>query len=213
MNKQKQHEMIEQYMPFAINQAKLFTLRYNIDYLLDDFVSLAYIGLCKAAKKFRKKHQISFPQFASIYIMGSMFDEFRKMDMLTRLERKRRISGEEVNKYELVSLSEPIQFSKEHNEETFNLGDMIPSNCLSLDDTLDRLYYLQQVKDAVAKLPKVERIIMCLHMMNNYINYRDIGIVVGLCESRVAQLLHKAREFVKGEIDGTNQRIEEQNTI
>jgi RNA polymerase sigma factor for flagellar operon FliA len=92
----KQHEkrnltrrkLIDKYMPIV----RRIVLQYNrklppkID--IDDLVSAGIVGLLRAMEKFDPEKGVNFTSFANYHIKGSILDELRQWDHLTRGERK-----------------------------------------------------------------------------------------------------------------------------
>lgn len=202
----KRQELIVQYMPYASNQARKFCSKYGIDYMLEDFISIAYLGLCKAGKKYSITKCVSFSHFASVYILGAMMDEFRKMDVYSRSERQNRIQGLDVNEVVIVDLYEPL-YSPNSNE-TYCLADTLEATQASLDDVIAKQEALVKLEAAIRQLPQMEQIVFCLYIMNKYTTYSDIGAILGLKEPRICQLIHKAKDTLKQiiseESNGTN---------
>jgi RNA polymerase sigma factor for flagellar operon FliA len=197
--KDKKNKLICDYMPYAQKQANIFVTKYNIENYLDDFVSIAYLGLCKAAKKYRFSRKHNFAHFAAIYIIGAMLDEFRKMDLLTKSERKAKIAGESDTHLQLVSIDEEQTYDY-NTGESYTIADMLESDDIGLDEHIQKQEALQKIQDAVCKLPKQEQLVFCLYMNNNYTTYKEIGHILGMSEARVSQLLHKAKELIKGDL-------------
>ncbi len=92
----KQHEkrnltrrkLIDKYMPTV----RRIVLQYNrklppkID--IDDLVSAGVVGLLRAMEKFDPEKGVNFASFANYHIKGSILDELRQWDHLTRGERQ-----------------------------------------------------------------------------------------------------------------------------
>lgn len=81
-------KLIDKYMPTV----RRIVLQYNrklppkID--VDDLVSAGIVGLLRAMEKFDPEKGVNFPSFANYHIKGSILDELRQWDHLTRGERK-----------------------------------------------------------------------------------------------------------------------------
>ncbi|MEE8430845.1 MAG: sigma-70 family RNA polymerase sigma factor [Candidatus Desulfatibia sp.] len=92
----KQHEkrnltrrkLIDKYMPTV----RRIVLQYNrklppkID--INDLVSAGVVGLLRAMEKFDPERGVNFTSFANYHIKGSILDELRQWDHLTRGERQ-----------------------------------------------------------------------------------------------------------------------------
>lgn len=67
------------------------SLRLNGD--MDDFTSAGMIGLIQAARRFDASRGLSFSTYAIRRIRGSILDDFRSTDMITKHERRSAFHG------------------------------------------------------------------------------------------------------------------------
>lgn len=199
---QSRQKLIKDFRWFAEHQAKLFCSKYYLQQHLEDFKSIAIIGLCKAARKYQRKKAIPFKNFAVIYIVGSMLDEFRKMDFCSRSERKFMADTGQIlyNDDKFVSLSD---FVDTNTDTTFE--DIIVSD-FNVETKKEQQELIIKLLKIIQHLPIIEKKIMCLHLCSDHFSYKEIGQVLGYSESRIAQIYNEALEKIKGVINGTNQR-------
>lgn len=185
----KRQKLIVDYMPLANKQAKVFCAKHQLEHMEDDYTSIAYIGLCKAAKRFRACRGTSFSHFASIYIIGAMIDEYRQS-----------------NNLEYLCYTDKIIDNGSGDEDICTIEEIIPSNELHLDTQLIREHASQVFMEALKTLPKFERIALTLYMLPQHIPYKDIGYIMGYSESRAAQLVTIAKlrmkEIINGQAEG-----------
>jgi len=182
---------------------------------VDDLIQAGMLGLLEAASKFKSNQGASFETFAGIRIRGAMLDEIRKLDWTPRsVHRKYRAvseaiktveerngNGGDVSDREIaaemgVSLEEYHQilvdsnsarlFSMEALEEKTesvlpNSSEQTPFEALSDEE------YQQHLADSIASLPQKEQLVMSLYY-DDELNFREIGQVLEVSESRVCQI-------------------------
>lgn len=98
------HDLIEQYLPFAAKLAhnKKKILPSHIDF--EDLLSAAYLGLVEAAARFEEEKKVSFMTFAYWRISGEINDYLRSLRSTnTSLES---ICGENSTAAELIPAKE-----------------------------------------------------------------------------------------------------------
>ena len=180
---------------------------------VDDLIQAGMLGLLEAASNFKADQGASFETFAGIRIRGAMLDEIRKLDWTPRsVHRKYRAVSEAIKKVESrkgtdasdseiasemgVSLAEYHQilmdsssarlFSvdalEEKGEATLpNSNEQTPFEALSEEE------YQQQLANSIAALPQKEQLVMSLYY-DEELNFREIGQVLEVSESRVCQI-------------------------
>jgi RNA polymerase sigma factor for flagellar operon FliA len=180
---------------------------------VDDLIQAGMLGLLEAASNFKADQGASFETFAGIRIRGAMLDEIRKLDWTPRsVHRKYRAVSEAIKKVESrkgtdasdseiaqemgVSLSEYHQiltdsssarlFSmdalEEKGETTLpNSNEQTPFEALSDKE------YQQQLANSIGALPQKEQLVMSLYY-DEELNFREIGQVLEVSESRVCQI-------------------------
>ena len=180
---------------------------------VDDLIQAGMLGLLEAASNFKADQGASFETFAGIRIRGAMLDEIRKLDWTPRsVHRKYRAVSEAIKKVESrkgtdasdseiasemgVSLSEYHQilmdsssarlFSVDALEEKGeaslpNSNEQTPFEALSEEE------YQQQLANIIAALPQKEQLVMSLYY-DEELNFREIGQVLEVSESRVCQI-------------------------
>ena len=190
----KKQQLMLEYRPFALSLANKFITKYELEYYQDDLRSISMVGLCKAAQRWNKKKAASFPTFANIFITGAMIDEFYKITTQSR-RNNIAIQEEEIEAFRFYSLDDDV--SDDGDNDVVSLKDRIPSDDLPLEDVLDKEQSKERLKQAIEELPQLERIIISLFLMNEYITYKEIGDVVGYTEGRISQLIKKIKAQLK----------------
>ena len=180
---------------------------------VDDLIQAGMLGLLEAASKYKSNQGASFETFAGIRIRGAMLDEIRKLDWAPRsVHRKYRAvceaikavegrnggdaSDREIAEEMGVSLKEYHQilvdsncarlFSMEALEEKAestlpNSNEQTPFEALSDEE------YQQHLAASIAALPQKEQLVMSLYY-DDELNFREIGQVLEVSESRVCQI-------------------------
>jgi RNA polymerase sigma factor for flagellar operon FliA len=197
---------------------------------IDDLIQAGMIGLLEAASNFNPDMGASFETFAGIRIRGSMIDEIRRSDWTPRsVHRKFRSVTEAIRKIENdtgedardadvaaalgISLSEYHQIlidsssSRIYSIETMedNMQDAAIPN--SSENTPDESFisdeYRQQLAESIRLLPEKEQLVMSLYY-DDELNFREIGEILDVTESRICQLHGQALLRVKARMSEWN---------
>lgn len=184
---------------------------------VDDLIQAGMLGLLEAASHFDSSQGASFETYAGIRIRGSMIDETRKLDWTPRsVYRKYRAVSDAIRKIEHskgadatdVEVAEElgIGLSEYHNI----LIDSSSSRLLSMEALEDdgdyqlpksverspfeshsEDEYRNQLERAIRSLPDKEQLVMSLYY-DDGLNFREIGRVLEVSESRVCQVHGRA---------------------
>lgn len=197
---------------------------------VDDLIQAGMIGLLEAGSKFNASMGASFETFAGIRIRGAMIDEIRRSDWTPRsVHRKYREVTEAIRKIENetgqdatdsdvaellgISLSEYHQIlidssasriysidELEENAQEMTLpgsGECTPDQAFSSEE------YQQQLAKAIKVLPEKEQLVMSLYY-HDELNFREIGEVLEVTESRICQLHGQALLRIKSKMSDWN---------
>lgn len=155
----------------------------------DDIVQDAWVGAVSAVRKYDASTGLALSTFAYWKIRGAAIDGLRQRDHLSRTYRaKLRAAGKTVRN---VSLSTEI--SLRPGDAPVTLGDMI--ECPDAQAAFDRLEDVDAVSRAVAKLPDRLRYVVVEYYWTGR-SLVDIALELRVSESRVSQILCKAREWL-----------------
>lgn len=180
---------------------------------VDDLIQAGMLGLLEAASNFDSSQGASFETYAGIRIRGSMLDEIRKLDWTPRsVHRKSRAVSETIRKIENekgrdatdqeiademgISLSEYHQILVDTNSaRVFSIDGLEEENDYQLpsaadDSPFDQLTdneYQRRLADSIRSLPQKEQLVMSLYY-DDELNFREIGQVLDVSESRVCQI-------------------------
>lgn len=181
---------------------------------IDDLIQAGMLGLLEAASKFDAAQGASFETFAGIRIRGAMIDEIRRLDWAPRsVHRKYREVSEAIRKIESetgsdasdadiatelgISLSEYHQilldssscriFSMDAMHEQGSDYQLPQSSETTPYEQLSQHEYQEQLVEAIRRLPEKEQLVMSLYY-DSELNFREIGQVLEVSESRVCQI-------------------------
>lgn len=104
------NQIIEHYLPYVEKIAKRNSKKSDGAMLEDELVSYGIDGLLDAINRYNPERKIKFEYYAKMRINGSMIDEIRKQDVVSRCTRKNNnIYMKEKNRLEQSSLHRVIE--------------------------------------------------------------------------------------------------------
>lgn len=208
---------VEQYAYLVKRIALHMIARLPASVQLDDLLQAGMIGLLEAAQKFDGSKGASFETYAGIRIRGAIVDEMRRGDWVPRSVHRnaRRITeamnhlegrlGREATDAEIAAEME-VGLDEYHTMA----NDSLSGRLFSLDETLHEdeinttqisvsemlqgpaeITQRQALKKALAQaiddLPEREKLVLSLYYEEE-MNLKEIGLVLGVSESRVSQI-------------------------
>lgn len=199
---------------------------------VDDLIQAGMMGLLDAASHYDATQGAAFETYASIRVRGSMLDELRRNDWAPKsVHRKGRElsaaihriemrSGEDAGDREVaeemgVSLDEYHKILLDTNNCQISSFDMLNG---SDDDSRDHFaddipepteqlmsqQFQQGLAQEINNLPEREKLIMSLYYESD-LNLKEIGLVIGVSESRVSQLMSQAHGRLRARLQGHTQ--------
>ena len=214
----KQTNLLDEYLPLVRRQALSMQVRLPASVELDDLIQAGTVGLLEAVGRFDASQGASFATFASQRIRGAMLDELRSRDWLPRsVRRNARMVDEAVRRLEqqLGRAAEENEIATELGMELeeyrqllsdTNSGNLLPFEMLleegaepGVEDTSHDTPLQQflagekrdQLVAGIEALPEREKLLMALYYQEE-LNLKEIGVVLGVTESRVSQLHSQA---------------------
>lgn len=208
---------VEQYAYLVKRIALHMIARLPASVQLDDLLQAGMLGLLEAAQKFDGGKGASFETYAGIRIRGAIVDEMRRGDWVPRSVHRnaRRITeamkqlegrlGREAKDTEIaeemdVSLDEYHTMANDSlSGRLFSLDEMlhedeINTTQISVSEMLHgpaEVAQRQALKKALAQaiddLPEREKMVLSLYYEEE-MNLKEIGLVLGVSESRVSQI-------------------------
>ncbi|MEH6467229.1 MAG: RNA polymerase sigma factor FliA [Porticoccus sp.] len=223
-----QDALIKQYLPVVRRHALSMQVKLPASIELDDLIQAGVIGLIEAMGRFDTGVGASFETFASQRIRGSMIDELRTRDWMPRsVRRKAREMDATVRSLEQALGRPPSEteiagsLEMDIGEYRQLLNDTNSGQLLPLDDLInkgrepefddegaeadapyDSLLDNQQrgnLINAIENLPDREKLLMTLYYQEE-MNLKEIGVIMGVTESRVCQLHSQAISRLRGKL-------------
>lgn len=196
---------------------------------LEDLVQAGMIGLLEAVSKYDASQGASFETYAGIRIRGAMLDEIRRGDWTPRsVHRKARevadairqienIMGRDARDVEVaqtlgMSMTDYHQVLQDASgsrvfslDELTELGENPADSTARFheapDETLEQSGFQTALADAIAGLPERERLVIALYY-DEEMNLKEIGMVLGVSESRVSQIHSQAAARLRARLAG-----------
>lgn len=195
----------------------------------DDLVQAGMVGLLEAAAQYQDGKGATFETYAGIRIRGAMIDSLRQLDWAPRsVHRRAREVARAIEEIERETAQEAppatvaarmgISLNEYHNI----VQDAASCHLASLEDMEgidpgdERLDPLRAVADAgfrvalaeaIEGLPEREKLVMSLYYQDE-LNLKEIGMVLGVTESRVSQLHGQAVSRLKARLSGWQGSLE-----
>ena len=222
---------IEEFAPLVKRIAYHMMMRMPASVQVDDLIQAGMIGLIEAAQKYDSSKGASFETYAGIRIRGSIVDEMRRGDWAPRSVHRnsRRIAqaikaveartGRDAQDAQIaaeldVSMEEYHSMLQDSNssrlysyEETFGEEDSnidaseTSSAFASPFEGLQRESLKKALASAISQLPERERMVLALYYTEE-LNLKEIGLVLGVSESRVSQIHSQAASRLKSRLAG-----------
>lgn len=218
---------ILRFLPLVRAIAIRVARRYPSNLEIEDLVNIGTIGMIEALERFESDRGVPLKAFAELRIRGAMVDAIRKTDWVPReVRRRNQLLGEarralhhrlgrEPNRAELaralelspeqlddlqdsavtrsvISLDAPVNGATDTPWADMVADEDQPSPMEEWIAGEDR----EAVTDAFERLPDDERAVMSLYYEHG-MKYREIGALMGICESRVCQLRTRAVDRIK----------------
>lgn len=210
---------------------------------LDDLVSAGIVGLIDAFNKFDAGKNVQFKSYAQFRIRGAILDSLRNLDWGSRELRRKGRSIEEATQRLIQRLSRrPVEseiaaeLGMPLSEYQQLLGELKSLEVGSLheahneDSAEEKLAYLptapeddplyrcikseasDQLIAAIAVLPEREGRVLALYYVEE-MTQKEIGLVLGLVESRVSQIRAAAVVSLRAQLAGKQMQPEVQPEV
>lgn len=214
-----QSELMLKHAPLVKRIAHHVMGRMPASVQIDDLIQAGIVGLLEATKNFDASKGASFETFAGIRIRGAMIDEVRRGDWVPRSVHRnaRRISeaisaienqtGREAQDKDVADALEVdieqyysmLQDSSSSRlfsfEELTSNEDGVNDFLPSADDSPQDQVLHDSLRDAIAQeignLPEREAQVLALYY-DEELNLKEIGLILGVSESRVSQIHSQA---------------------
>ena len=224
----EQERVLLEHLPIVRFLARRIHERLPQHVDIEDMVSAGVVGLMDAFSKFDPAKKVQFRSYAQFRIRGAILDSLRTLDWSPReLRRKGRAVEEairvltarmgrapneaevavemdlELEKYQqLLGVLKGLEIGTLHMERNEDSGDeelaYVPGR--PEEDPLFRCLrgeLEERLAEAIQNLPDRERLVMSLYYYEE-MTMREIGLALGVVESRVSQVHASAVVHLRG---------------
>ena len=208
--------LISNYIPFlkGIVSRIYAKLPKTVDIM--DLENYAYLGLIDAIKKFDLNRNIKFETYATYRIKGAIIDGVRKQDWLSRSQRSRiknnyenqfedpsvrnYFSDWENDKFVMLSIDDPDFYEKKIEDSSISVDSIDSLYMSATADFAEKVQNKLFLKKAICKLTAQERKVIFLYYFKGK-NFKEIGQLMHITESRVSQINKKILLTLKKELN------------
>jgi RNA polymerase sigma factor FliA len=224
----EQEKLLLEHLPIVRFLARRIHERLPQHVEMEDLVSAGVVGLMDAFTKFDPTKKVQFRSYAQFRIRGAILDSLRTLDWSPRELRRKGRAVEEAVRALTARLGRPpneVEVAREMGigleEYQQLLGDLKGLEIGTLhverneDSGEEELAYVPsradedplfrclrgelegRLADAIARLPDRERLVMTLYYYEE-MTMREIGLALGVVESRVSQVHASAVLHLRG---------------
>jgi len=208
----ERHELINSHLSMAKRLARKIARRVPLVVRRDDLECAALLGLTEAASRYDSTRGEPFVAYAAKRVRGAVLDELRRNDILTR-------RGREGAK-RLAEAANAVQATVGRAATHQEIADHLSIPLIEVQEALGRLQPIQVPLDENRDIPKTsafappdelvaaserkamlvaslgtlpERDLQILSMyFQDELTLKEIGLILGVSESRVSQLRSRA---------------------
>jgi RNA polymerase sigma factor for flagellar operon FliA len=218
-----------EFLPMVQRVAKRLVRRLPHHIELNDLVSAGVVGLMEAIQRYDPTRATVFGRYAEFRVRGAMLDELRRRDLMARdarIESKQIEHASESLRQSYGQVPEEEQLAEFLGIAVATLRDRLarlaPVQVLSLEDydgsdpasvSLCAFEMVSQqqrktlVTQALARLPQRDQQIFQLYYQEE-LTLREIGVILGVSESRVSQMMTKATLQIRGMVRASRHKEE-----
>ncbi len=228
-NAESLESLVERFAPLVKRIGHHLLARMPASVQLEDLLQAGMVGLFEAARNYDTAKGASFETYAGIRIRGAMIDEVRKGDWVPRSVHRnaRRIAaairlvesrtGRDAGDQEVadvleVKIDEYYAMLKDSAgsrlfsfDELTNVedggGERIAGDAADPSDEFQQDSLRRQIVEAIKSLPERERLVLSLYY-DEEMNLKEIGMVLGVSESRVSQIHSQAALRLRSRLAG-----------
>lgn len=226
---EERERQVKDFLPFIKYQAIRVARRLPYNVNAEDLMHSGVLGLLDALDKYDPSRGVKLKTYAEFRIRGAILDEVRNMDWASRsirekmkrldeayshLERKfkRPPTDDEMADAMGIDLEKYANLVREaRGVGLVSLEDLFPSEAkdpmelmdLQRGNDLHDEYILKEMRTKVLEtlesLPDRERVVLSLYYYEE-LTMKEIGLVLGVTESRVSQIHSKAIMTLKARL-------------
>ena len=198
--------LVRAHLPLVKRIAQQLLVRLPAHIEMDDLIQVGLIGLLKAADDHQQDSGAAFSTYATIRIRGAMLDELRSRDWLPRSVQRdlgrvaaaieqveqrvgRAATDQEIANALEMDLEDYQQLSGEL--ACARIGQLDEVDVPTEDDATSEMVFdvarREALVAAIGGLPEKEGLMLSLYYTEG-LNLKEIGLVLGVSESRVSQI-------------------------
>lgn len=209
-------DRIKQSIPLVNRMAASLRDRLPASVAQEDLSQAGMLGLIEAVDRYDASSGVPFEAYALKRIKGAMIDSLRELDPLPKAQRselkraEKAISklrhqlgrepmesecalelGLRLEAYqELLALGGSLQLF-DAEDEWGSAAERAPDPGAGPAEELSQKRLQQKLAELIEKLPEKEKLVLSLHNDED-LNFKEIGLLLSVTESRVCQLRSKA---------------------
>ena len=205
-SRQPTDHLVNRHLPLVKRIASQLAVKLPSHIEIDDLIQVGLIGLLKAVDDYQRDSGAVFSTYATIRIRGAMLDELRSRDWLPRrVQRDLGLVAAAIDRVE-QRVGRPAQEKEIADELRMPVeeyrslaGELACARVTQLDEAelppgIDEpeeqfveVTKRKAVAGAIGMLPEKEGLMLSLYY-NEGLNLKEIGLVLGVSESRVSQI-------------------------
>ena len=217
-SRQSTDHLVNQHLPLVKRLASQLAVKLPSHIEIEDLIQVGLIGLLKAVEDYQSDSGAVFSTYATIRIRGAMLDELRGRDWLPRsVQRDLGRVAAAIEKVE-QRVGRPASEKEIADELDMNLedyrvlaGELACARISQLDEAelppgddepaeqVAEETRRAPLADAITTLPEKEGLMLSLYYSEG-LNLKEIGLVMGVSESRVSQIHGQAVARLKSKL-------------
>ena len=217
-SRQSTDHLVNQHLPLVKRLASQLAVKLPSHIEIEDLIQVGLIGLLKAVDDYQSDSGAVFSTYATIRIRGAMLDELRGRDWLPRsVQRDLGRVAAAIEKVE-QRLGRPASEKEIADELDMNLedyrvlaGELACARISQLDEAelppgddepaeqVAEETRRTALANAITTLPEKEGLMLSLYYSDG-LNLKEIGLVLGVSESRVSQIHGQAVARLKSKL-------------
>ena len=217
-SRQSTDHLVNQHLPLVKRLASQLAVKLPSHIEIEDLIQVGLIGLLKAVEDYQSDSGAVFSTYATIRIRGAMLDELRGRDWLPRsVQRDLGRVAAAIEKVE-QRLGRPASEKEIADELDMNLedyrvlaGELACARISQLDEAelppgndepaeqVAEETRRTALANAITTLPEKEGLMLSLYYSEG-LNLKEIGLVMGVSESRVSQIHGQAVARLKSKL-------------
>ncbi len=162
--------------------------------LLDDLRASGFEGLWKAIRGYVADKGVPFEPYARLRIQGTILDELRRVDVLSRSNRQQLRQAQAAYQTQSQVAGNHVSLDDEERMEW-----LVDDSAVSPEEAVLRSSEVAELNRALVRLSEQEQLVLAL-VFNEGLNLVEVAEVLSLSRSRVGVIYNKALKSMKGSI-------------